>query len=231
LLAPPLLEWPSLRLVAAPSPWSGRRGGVGRKLLEHENAFQGDPAVKISVWVAAFATAFWLPFASTALAQGRQAPAAQAPVSKQAAEPESAAAEQIVLTESLVQGFISVAPEINKITASLQAEPDQKTIGQLENLSKRAGFASFDAYQTVAANISMVMQGIDPNTRKFGDPKAMIRAQIKEVQADKKLKPAEKKEALDELNAALKDVQPIRNRGNIALVEKNYDQLAKLMQE
>ena len=59
----------------------------------------------------------------------------------------------------------------------------------------------------------------------------MIQAQIKEVQADKKMKAAEKKEALAELNQALKEVEPIKNQGNIALVEKNYDQLAKLMQD
>ncbi len=45
------------------------------------------------------------------------------------------------------------------------------------------------------------------------------------------MKPAEKKQALDELKQSLADVQPIKNQGNIALVEKNYDQIAKLMQE
>jgi hypothetical protein len=45
------------------------------------------------------------------------------------------------------------------------------------------------------------------------------------------MKPAEKKEALAELNQALKEVQPIKNQGNIALVEKNYDKIAPLMQE
>jgi hypothetical protein len=59
----------------------------------------------------------------------------------------------------------------------------------------------------------------------------MIQAQIAEVQADKKMKPAEKKQALEELNQSLKDVQPIKNQGNIALVEKNYDKIAPLMQE
>ena len=45
------------------------------------------------------------------------------------------------------------------------------------------------------------------------------------------MKAAEKKEALGELNQALKDVQPIKNQGNIALVEKNYDKIAAVMQE
>jgi hypothetical protein len=141
------------------------------------------------------------------------------------------AVTQIALTEQQVQGFITATPQITKITEKLQAEPDKKTQAQLDAIAKKAGLASLEEYETVSANVSMVMQGIDPKTKKFGDPKAMIQAQIAEVQADKKMKPAEKKEALEELNQALKDVQPIKNQGNIALVEKNFDKIAPLMQE
>jgi hypothetical protein len=189
--------------------------------------------------LAAIALALFGSLTIVASAQpGKQAPPAKQappPPAKQAQPPQQAPAEQapqqIALTDKQVQGFISATPAINKITEKLQGEPDQKTIAQLEDLAKKAGFASFDEYETVSANIAMVMQGIDPNTKKFGDPKAMIQAQINEVNADKKMKPAEKKQALDELNQAIKDVQPIKNQGNIALVEKNFDQLAKLMQE
>jgi hypothetical protein len=162
-------------------------------------------------------------------------PTKQAPPAKQAPPPQQPQAQegpaQIALTDQQVQGFITATPEISKITEKLQAEPDKKTQAQLDGLAKKGGFASFDEYETVSANISMVMQGVDPKTKKFGDPKAMIQAQIAEVQADKKMKPADKKQALEELNQAIKDVQPIKNQGNIALVEKNYDRLAALMQQ
>jgi len=188
--------------------------------------------------LAAIALALFGSLTIVASAQpGKQAPPAKQapPPAKQAPPPAQAPADQgppqIALTDKQVTAFISATPAINKITEKLQGEPDQKTQAQLEDLAKKAGFAGFDEYETVSANIAMVMQGIDPNTKKFGDPKAMIQAQINEVNADKKMKPAEKKQALDELNQALKDVQPIKNQGNIALIEKNYDQLAKLMQE
>ena len=190
-----------------------------------------------STFRAALAVALFASLTGVAAAQpARQPPAKQAPAKQaapppQAQPPQQEQAPQIALTEQQVQGFITATPEINKITAKLQSEPDKKTQVQLDALAKKGGFASMDEYETVAANISMVMQGIDPKTRKFGDPKAMIQAQIAEIQADKKMKPAEKKQALEELNQALKDVQPIKNQGNIALVEKNYDQIAKLMQE
>jgi len=190
--------------------------------------------------LAAIALALFGSLTIVASAQpGKQPPAKQAPpppAAKQAPPPQQAPAQdqappQIALTDKQVTAFIQATPAINKITEKLQGEPDQKTQAQLDDLAKKAGFASFDEYETVSANIAMVMQGIDPNTKKFGDPKAMIQAQINEVNADKKMKPAEKKQALDELKQSLADVQPIKNQGNIALVEKNYDQIAKLMQE
>jgi len=173
--------------------------------------------MKTIVRAAAIAAAMFVSFAGIASAQQQQQ--------------QEAAPPQIALTDQQVQGFVTATPEITKITEKLQAEPDKKTQAQLDAIAKKAGFASFDEYGTVSANVGMVMQGIDPKTKKFGDPKAMIQAQIAELQADKKMKPAEKKEALAELNQALKDVQPIKNQGNIALVEKNYDKIAPLMQE
>ena len=58
--------------------------------------------------------------------------------------------------------------------------------------------------------------------------KANVQAQIAEIQADKKMKPAEKKQLVDDLNEQLKTIEPIKNQGNIALVEKYYDKLAAL---
>jgi hypothetical protein len=125
----------------------------------------------------ALVAALSLSFAGAALAQGKQAPK-QAPAAKQQA-PEPAAPQQIALTEKQVEGFITATPEMNKLTEKLQGEPDAKTVAELEAIAKKGGFASYDEYGTVAFNISMVMQGMDPNTKKFGNPKTMIQAQIK----------------------------------------------------
>lgn len=138
---------------------------------------------------------------------------------------------QIALTEKQVQNYIAAQPEITKITEKLQAEPDKKTQAQLDAIAKKNGFANYGEYDDVSSNIGMVIQGIDPKTKKFGDPKAMIQAQIAEVNADKTMKPAEKKQALDDLNEQMKNLEPIKNKGNIALVEKYYDKIAATMQQ
>ena len=55
----------------------------------------------------------------------------------------------------------------------------------------------------------------------------MIKARIALVQADKKMSADDKKEALAELNEALKSPPPaVTNKANIDLVTKYYDKLA-----
>src|SRR3569832_951821 len=119
---------------------------------------------------AALAAALLASFAGAAGAQQRAPAGAQkAPANaKQAPAPAPAqdtAPPQIALTEQQVQGFITATPEIAKITGALQAEPDKKTQDQLDAIAKKAGFSGFEEYGTVSANVSMVLQGIDPQTK------------------------------------------------------------------
>jgi hypothetical protein len=139
---------------------------------------------------------------------------------------------QIVLTEKQVQSFIAAQPAIGAITDKMQGsdKPDPKTQAQLDDIAKKNGFANFAEYDDVASNISMVIVGIDPQTKTFRDPRTAIQRDIAEVTADKSMPAAEKQKMLDELNEALKSAEPIQNQGNIALVLKYYDKLQPMMQ-
>ena len=70
------------------------------------------------------------------------------------------------------------------------------------------------------------MDGVDPQTKKYVGADAVLKQQIAEVQADAKMTAADKKQALTELDEALKAIEPVTNAGNIELVIKYYDQLA-----
>ena len=161
------------------------------------------------------------------LAQGKMAPAPAA-----APPPQQQQLKQIALTEKQVDGAVAASKEMDPITAKLQpnAKPDPKVIAQLEGVAKKNGFASYDEYNNVMDNIGVVFSGIDSTTKKYVGPEAVTKAQIAEVQADKKMSPKDKKAALDDLNAALKEPAPeIQNKGNIDLVVKNYDKLEAVM--
>jgi hypothetical protein len=165
--------------------------------------------------------------AGGALAQGKMAPAQAAPPPGPPPQ-----LKQMALTEKQVDGVIAAQKDMDAITMKLQpnARPDAKVIAQLEGVAKKNGFASYDEYNAVMDNISLVFGGVDPASKKYVGPEAVIKAQITQVQADKKMSPKDKKAALDDLNAELKDPGPeVQNKGNIDLVVKNYDKLATIM--
>ncbi len=75
-----------------------------------------------------------------------------------------------------------------------------------------------------------MLGGIDPATKKYVGSEAVIKSQIAQVEADKKMNASEKKQALENLNMALKAKEPvIENKGNIDLVVSYYDKLAAVL--
>ena len=160
------------------------------------------------------------------------AQAKMAPAPAQAAPQQPPAVKQMALTEKQIQGVLSASKDMDAITAKLpeNAQPDAKAMAQINAVAKKNGFASGEEYNDVTDNIGLVMQGIDPATKKYVGPEAVLKTQIGMVQADKKMSPKDKKEALDDLNESLKNPSPaVQNKGNIDLVVKYYDKLAASM--
>ena len=176
---------------------------------------------------------------SDAFAQAKQQqmapPQKQAPA--QAAPPQAAQApelKQIALTDKQIESVLSAQKDMDAITDKLpdNAPPDPKIDAKLDEVAKKYGFAGYPDYNTVIDNISLVLGGIDPATKKYVGSEAVLKSQIAEVQADKKMSAADRKEALDQLNQALKQPEPaVQNKGNIDLVVKNYDKLSPIMND
>lgn len=169
------------------------------------------------------------------LAQAKQgAPKEAAPPAQAAPAAEAPAIKQIALTEKQIEGVLAAQKEVDAIVDKLpeDAKPDPKVDAQLEAIVKKNGFAGYDEYNTVIDNISLVLGGFDPATKKYVGPEVVIKAQIAQVQADKKMSAKDKKEVLAELNEALKSPPPaVENKGNIELVAKYYDKLAEVLGE
>ncbi len=160
-----------------------------------------------------------------AFAQPKQPAPAQpaAPAQQQAP-----ALKQIALTDKQLDGVLAAQKDLDAITEKLpeNTAPDQKVIAQLEEVAKKHGFASYDDYDNVIDNISLVLGGFDPATKKYIGPEAVIKEQIAQIEADKNMPAKDKKEALDELNQALKTpALQVENKGNIDLVARYYDKL------
>jgi hypothetical protein len=169
-----------------------------------------------------------------AMAQAKQAPPKQSAPAQAAPPPaaEAPAVKQIALTEKQIQGVLAASKDVDAITDKIpdNAKPDPKVDAQLDAVAKKNGFASYDEYNSVVDNISLVLGGFDPATKKFVGAEAVLKAQIAQIQADKKMPAKDKKETLADLNEALKSPPPaIENKGNIDLVAKYYDKLAEAL--
>jgi hypothetical protein len=142
--------------------------------------------------------------------------------------------KQIKLSDKQVDGFIAAQKDMAAITEKMQGstsdKPDPKIQAELESVAKKHGFKDFAEYDDVAANISMIMAGIDPQTKEFTEPQIAIKKEIEEVTADKSIPEKEKKQMLEELNEALKSAAPIQNPSNIELVKKYFDKIEAVLQ-
>jgi hypothetical protein len=169
---------------------------------------------------------------SGALAQAKQAPPKQmAPAPDKQAPPPApeAAVKQIALTEKQIEGVLAASKDMDAIVENLpaNAKPNPKIDAQLDAVAKKNGFASYAEYNDVTENVGIVLAGVDPMTKKYVGPEAVLKAQIGAVQNDKKMAAKDKKEALADLNGALKSpAPPVENKGNIELVTRYYDKLA-----
>lgn len=161
------------------------------------------------------------------------APAAAAPATAPIAPP---TLKQIALTDKQIENVLAAQKDLDAVTSSIPNDamdkPDPKIVAKLDTVAKKYGFADYADYNLVVDNVSLVIGGFDPKTKTYVGPDAVVKAQIDAVNADKKIPAKDKKEALAELNDALKNPQPtVTNKGNIDLVSKYYDKLVAAMQE
>jgi hypothetical protein len=167
--------------------------------------------------IACLATVNFVISADSTMAQDQAAPA---PV------------KQVALTKKQIEGVLAAQKDMNEINEKLseKVRPYLVVEEELERAAKKNGFASYDEYNNVVDNISLVLAGFDPTTKKYIGSGALVRAQITQVQADKDMPAEERKEALADLDAALKSpAPPVENKGNIDLVAEYYNRLAKAM--
>jgi hypothetical protein len=136
---------------------------------------------------------------------------------------------QIKLTDALIQSFLAAMKPMSAVTEKMEGstadKPDPKIQAELEAIAKKNGFKDFAEFDVVVAAISMVMAGIDPQTKQFTEQQVAIKKEIAEIEADKALTADERKQMLAEMNQALKTAAPLQYPENVPLVLKYYDKI------
>lgn len=143
---------------------------------------------------------------------------------------------EVTLTDKMIEGVLASQKEFDAIAEKLPEtapdKPDPKVTAQFEAVAKKYGFASYNEYNDVVDAISLVLGGFDPVSKKYVGGEAVIRGQIAAVEADKSMPEDDRKQALEQLNDALKaPAPPIHNQANIDLVAKYYDKLNAVLEQ
>jgi hypothetical protein len=125
--------------------------------------------------------------------------------------------KQIKLTEDQVTHFIAA-----------QADPALQT--ELEGIATKHGFSNFAELDDVAANISIVMAGLDTESGNFVDPVEALRKQRDDVQKDKTIPDTDKKQLIDELTEAINTTPQLQYKENVDIVKAHRAEIEKALQ-
>lgn len=141
--------------------------------------------------------------------------------------------KQIKLTETQVAGFVASQKDLAAIASKIQAageKPDAALQAELEAIAKKNGFGSFSELDDVAANISIVMAGLDPQSGNFTDPIEALKKELDDVKADATIPDADKKQLVSELEEAIKTTPTLQNKENIEIVKAHRAEIEKSLQ-
>jgi hypothetical protein len=139
---------------------------------------------------------------------------------------------QVKLTDKHITSFLAAQKDLVAISAKLEAAGDtidEKLQKELDDIGRKNAFKDFADFEEVRANVMMVLAGIDPDTGEYSDPIELIKKDIEAIKADKALSEDDRKAQLEEMNDALKEMQPLKFKENIDIVKKYAKQIDEVL--
>jgi hypothetical protein len=167
-----------------------------------------------------------------------------------AAPPQTAATpgmafENVVLTQTQMDGFVAALPEV--VGASMRkasGASDAEVQTALTAVFNAHGFSTPEEYVVVSSIVALVMSGIDPQTMEFTEPKLLLEDRIESVtrlidrlKGDLESEPAPASptdiaakllpltQMLDQMKGARKSLLTTTNPGNVELVKRYFDRI------
>lgn len=140
--------------------------------------------------------------------------------------------ERIKLTETQVKSFIAAQADLARLSDKLQNASDGAPglRAELDAVAKKHGFSDFGELDEVAANISIVMAGLNPDTGEFTDPVNVMKQELENVKGDKSIPGEEKELIVAELLQAIETSPAVVHRENIELVKAHRKAIDKALQ-
>ncbi|HVJ77490.1 MAG TPA: hypothetical protein VM620_06625 [Hyphomicrobium sp.] len=171
-----------------------------------------------------------------AAAHAQQTPEPPAAADKAAAADDGSNSDdvkQIKLTEDQVKHFIAAQPDLSAVASKVQAagdNPDPALQAELEGIATKHGFSNFAELDDVAANISIVMAGLDAKTGNFVDPVEALKKERDDVEKDSSIPDTDKKQLMDELTEAISTTPKLQYKENVDIVKAHKAEIEKALQ-
>ena len=141
--------------------------------------------------------------------------------------------EQIKLTDAHIKGYLGAAPRLTALFDEVDkagGEPSQAQQKELDELSSKHGFKSFDEMELVVTNISFVMSGLEDAKAKFVEPIESLKLELADAKADTSMKKDDREELIKSLEDSIKLTPKLKFPENVETVRKHFDALAKLFE-
>lgn len=139
---------------------------------------------------------------------------------------------QFKLTDEQIKGLIAAQPELSAMAERLEKLEDDSEVSvqeELNGIATKHGFKDFNELDDVSANVQLVLDGIDPETREYSDPLIGLKEELDEVKADKELPEEERKVLIEELKEAMTALPSLKYTENVELVLKHQDLIQKAL--
>jgi cob(I)alamin adenosyltransferase len=131
-----------------------------------------------------------------------------------------------------VKNFIAAQSTLARLEGKMQDAGDDAPAlrAELDAVAKQHGFSDFGQLDEVAANISIVMAGLNPDTGEFTDPVDVMKMELKNVKGDESIPGEEKEEIVTELIEAIETSPAVVHPHNIELVKAHRKAIDKALQ-
>lgn len=142
--------------------------------------------------------------------------------------------KQIELTDKIMTSFIAAQKDYEPLTKKLMEAGDNVDDAlekELDTVAKKHGFADFAGFEDVGANITLVLDGLDPESGEFTEPKVLMQKELEEIKADDSIPADEKKSIIADQEELIATVPSIKYPGNVAVVKKHMDEIEALLPE
>lgn len=156
------------------------------------------------------------------------------PLAAQDAAPELEEMKQIQLTDQHIKSFIAAQKDLQPLSSKLLEggeKPDDALINELQAIATKNGFKDFEEMEVIGANISLVLDGLDPDTGDYIDPVGKMKLELANIEADDTIPEEDKKLVIEDLKQEIAAAKPLQFRDNIQVVRKFQSELETLVSD